>query len=49
MTQYGEQEEARSCTYPGCGTQLSRYNPNPCCSRHGGWLDTDRRRNRDIL
>lgn len=49
VAQYGKLAEARMCAYPACETQLSRYNPNPCCSQHGGWLDADRRRNRDIL
>lgn len=39
----------RSCAHPGCSTRLSRYNPNLTCSTHGGWLDADDRRNRDIL
>lgn len=39
----------RMCSYPSCDTRLSRYNPNGSCSSHGGWLDTDDRRNRDIL
>jgi hypothetical protein len=49
LAQYGRQLEPRRCAYPGCGTNLSRYNPNPCCGSHGGWLDADDRRNRDIL
>lgn len=49
VAQFGPGVEPRGCSYPGCETRLSRYNPNPCCSRHGGWLDADRRRNRDIL
>lgn len=48
VAQYGE-VDPRACAYPGCGTRLSRYNPNACCSSHGGWLDADSRRNRDIL
>lgn len=48
VTQHNGQEP-RSCEFPGCGTRLSRYNPNPCCGSHGGWLDADNRRNRDIL
>lgn len=47
VAQYGE--AVRSCAYPSCNTRLSRYNPNPCCGSHGGWLDADDRRNRDIL
>lgn len=47
VAQYGE--AVRSCAYPGCDTRLSRYNPNACCGSHGGWLDADGRRNRDIL
>lgn len=43
------QSGPRCCTYPGCVTRLSRYNPNASCSAHGGWLDADDRRNRDIL
>lgn len=39
----------RHCAYPECDTLLSRYNPNPCCATHGGWLDADQRRNRDIV
>lgn len=39
----------RACGFPGCGTRLSRYNPNTTCTVHGGWLDADQRRNRDIL
>lgn len=49
MTQYGEDSGNRKCGNPDCQTRLSRYNPNPCCAQHGGWLDADRRRNRDIL
>lgn len=37
----------RSCAYPGCTTQLSRYNPNERCSTHGGWNDAPERRSRD--
>lgn len=48
VEQYGK-PAPRGCAYPGCDTRLSRYNPNPCCSTHGGWLDADTRRNRDIL
>lgn len=48
VTQYGE-VAPRSCAYPECSTRLSRYNPNVCCTSHGGWLDADSRRNRDIL
>lgn len=39
----------RRCGFPGCTTRLSRYNPNTSCSTHGGWLDADGRRNRDLL
>lgn len=39
----------RSCAHPECTTRLSRYNPNDCCSAHGGWDDENQRRNRDIL
>lgn len=28
---------ARTCAADGCNTQLSRYNPAPCCYRHQGW------------
>lgn len=45
----GAPAAARSCAYPGCETRLSRYNPNTTCTVHGGWLDADQRRNRDIL
>lgn len=48
LTQHRGQDP-RSCEFPGCRTQLSRYNPNLCCGTHGGWLDADNRRNRDIL
>jgi hypothetical protein len=41
--------QPRECAHPSCTTQLSRYNPNPCCSTHGGWLDQSTRRNRDLL
>lgn len=41
-------QKPRSCAYPECATRLSRYNPNPCCTSHGGWLDADHRRNRDL-
>jgi hypothetical protein len=27
----------RTCAVDGCDTQLSRYNPAPCCYRHEGW------------
>lgn len=36
--------EARACAHPGCATRLSRYNPDPSCGAHGGWLDPDARR-----
>jgi hypothetical protein len=28
---------ARTCAADGCATQLSRYNPAPCCNLHQGW------------
>jgi hypothetical protein len=28
---------ARTCAVDGCATQLSRYNPAPCCYLHKGW------------
>lgn len=43
------QDEHRECAEPDCTTQLSRYNPNATCTRHGGWHDASSRRNRDIL
>jgi hypothetical protein len=27
----------RRCQHPDCGALLSRYNPAPTCSAHGGW------------
>ena len=36
----------RVCAHPSCGSTLSRYNPNPTCSAHGGWEVTKQRRNR---
>jgi hypothetical protein len=29
---------SRRCTAPDCTTQLSRYNPDTACARHGGWV-----------
>lgn len=49
VPQYAERAAARSCSYAGCDTRLSRYNPNQLCSQHGGWLDGNHRRNRDLL
>lgn len=51
LSQHGGSDSAnpRACAYPECTTRLSRYNPNPCCGSHGGWLDADSRRNRDIM
>lgn len=46
---YAEGADARSCTYADCDTRLSRYNPNQLCSQHGGWVDANHRRNRDLL
>lgn len=37
-------DEQRQCVYPSCVTRLSRYNPNPCCAAHGGWMDDQERR-----
>lgn len=34
----------RTCEYPGCMARLSRYNPNPTCSAHGGWTGVGRGR-----
>lgn len=34
----------RQCAFPTCATRLSRYNPNPCCATHGGWVDDQERR-----
>jgi hypothetical protein len=34
----------RYCCAEGCDTLLSRYNPNPVCSAHGGWRTPRRRR-----
>jgi hypothetical protein len=28
---------ARTCAADGCGTRLSRYNPDSYCSVHRGW------------
>jgi hypothetical protein len=28
---------ARTCAADGCGTRLSRYNPDTFCSVHRGW------------
>ena len=28
---------ARTCSADGCGTRLSRYNPDTFCSMHRGW------------
>jgi hypothetical protein len=41
---------ARVCAADGCGTQLSRYNPDSYCSVHRGWdrqVVTRRRRSHD--
>lgn len=38
----------RTCAAPGCGTRLSRYNPDVYCSVHRGWdrrVVTRQRRN----
>ena len=36
----------RVCAHPTCGITLSRYNPNPTCSSHGGWEAPKQRRAR---
>ncbi len=36
----------RLCAYPGCGSQLSRYNPNSTCAAHGGWMQIKEPRRR---
>ena len=41
---------ARTCAADGCGTKLSRYNPDSYCSVHRGWdrqVITRRRRAED--
>jgi hypothetical protein len=41
---------ARTCAADGCGTRLSRYNPDSYCSVHRGWdrqVITRRRRGED--
>jgi hypothetical protein len=41
---------ARTCAADGCGTKLSRYNPDSYCSVHRGWdrqVITRRRRGDD--
>jgi hypothetical protein len=41
---------ARTCAAEGCGTRLSRYNPDNFCSVHRGWdrqVVTRRRRDDD--
>jgi hypothetical protein len=41
---------ARTCAAEGCGTRLSRYNPDSFCSVHRGWdrqVITRRRRGDD--
>ncbi len=41
---------ARTCAADGCGTRLSRYNPDSFCSVHRGWdrqVTTRRRRDDD--
>lgn len=41
-----QQGGSRLCSHPDCTTRLSRYNPDPTCARHGGWIaePTPRRR-----
>jgi hypothetical protein len=36
----------RRCSEPSCSAMLSRYNPNPTCSTHGGWREHSQRRRR---
>jgi hypothetical protein len=36
----------RLCSAPGCCARLSRYNPNPTCSAHGGWAESRQPRRR---
>jgi hypothetical protein len=38
--------KARTCAANGCDTQLSRYNPAPCCYLHQGWDREQRTRGR---
>lgn len=33
-----QQGLTRRCDHPDCTTRLSRYNPDPTCARHGGWV-----------
>jgi hypothetical protein len=33
-----QRRASRSCAQPDCTTQLSRYNPDVTCARHGGWV-----------
>lgn len=40
------QSEGRRCRHPRCMTLLSRYNPSPTCTEHGGWRDDPNKRNR---